>query len=382
MTRKVLFVDDDPKILSAFKRGLRKQFELHTAEGGLEGLNKLDADGPFAVVVSDQQMPGMDGVAFLKSVRSQSPLATRIMLTGNADQTTAMHAVNEGAIFRFLTKPCDTDRLGSAISEALRQYQLLAAEKELLEQTLAGSVKVLVDVLSANAPEVFQKTGRVREWAKLAAPKIKGVNGWELDMSVLLSKLGVALLPGALAAKLEAKKPLNEAETALVQNAPETARSLILNIPRLEPVADAIFYQNKGYDGSGFPESGPVGDEIPLTARVLKILLDLSAATALRIPGREVFDALEKRGREYDPKILAGIRSALLAVKQEDSEGTEDVRVQMLNPGDELITDIRTVEGQLLLAAGNELTEAMVKKIGQFHKLQGVKEPISIRRAA
>ena len=89
--------------------------------------------GPYAVVVSDMRMPGMDGVEFLAWARAQHPDTVRIMLTGNADQGTAMAAVNKGAIFRFLTKPCDPELFGQTLDQAVRQHQLLTAEQSLLD---------------------------------------------------------------------------------------------------------------------------------------------------------------------------------------------------------------------------------------------------------
>jgi len=105
MPNKVLLVDDETNVLQAYTRVLRRRFDLEVAQGGAEALESLARSGPFAVIVSDMRMPGMDGVELLAQVRERFPDTTRIMLTGNADQATAMAAVNLGAIFRFLTKP-------------------------------------------------------------------------------------------------------------------------------------------------------------------------------------------------------------------------------------------------------------------------------------
>lgn len=106
MGQRVLFVDDDVNILAAYKRQLRKDFDLEIAEGGLNGLEVIKEKGPFAVVVSDYKMPNMDGNQFLAQVKKIDPDISRIMITGFADLNMAMEAVNEGNIFRFLTKPC------------------------------------------------------------------------------------------------------------------------------------------------------------------------------------------------------------------------------------------------------------------------------------
>ena len=106
MTTRILCVDDDSNILLGYQRALRKQFQIEVALGGEEGLAAVRNQGPYAVIVADMRMPGMDGVELLAKVREIAPDTVRMMLTGNADQQTALEAVNQGHIFRFMTKPC------------------------------------------------------------------------------------------------------------------------------------------------------------------------------------------------------------------------------------------------------------------------------------
>uniref|UniRef100_I2PWJ7 histidine kinase n=1 Tax=Desulfovibrio sp. U5L TaxID=596152 RepID=I2PWJ7_9BACT len=136
---KVLFVDDDKAVLDALRRGLCRRYDVATALGPGEGLRVLAEAGPFAVVVSDLRMPGMDGVAFLQRAKELCPTAVTVMLTGHGDLTAAMGAVNEGRIFRFLTKPCPVPILSRALDAALEQYRLAAADKELLRMTLENA---------------------------------------------------------------------------------------------------------------------------------------------------------------------------------------------------------------------------------------------------
>src|SRR5829696_4359 len=138
MIGKILCVDDERNVLEAYQRSLRKEFHIEIATSGAEGLAAVESQGPYAVIVSDMRMPGMDGIRFLAKVKEKAPDSVRIMLTGNADQQTAIEAVNEGNIFRFLTKPCPPETLAKALSAGLQQYWLVVAEKELLEKTLSG----------------------------------------------------------------------------------------------------------------------------------------------------------------------------------------------------------------------------------------------------
>ncbi len=123
MEHRILFIDDDTNILDGFKRKLRKRFSIETAEGGEKGLDAVKRNGPFSVVVSDLKMPGMDGNRFLSQVKDLSPETARILLTGYADLRSAIEAINNGNIFRLLTKPCDTVDLIQALENGIEQYK-------------------------------------------------------------------------------------------------------------------------------------------------------------------------------------------------------------------------------------------------------------------
>ena len=190
MSEKILFVDDDPNLLAAYQRGLRKQFEIETAQGGEEAITRIKVAGPFAVLVSDLRMPGMDGVRLLGQIRQLAPDTVRILLTGNGDLEGAIAAVNEGNIFRFLTKPCAPDALATALGAALAQYRLVTSERDLLQNTLRGSVRVLIDVLALVNPAAFGRAQRVRRLARRLIAEIKLPSDWQLEIAVMLSQLG------------------------------------------------------------------------------------------------------------------------------------------------------------------------------------------------
>ena len=166
----------------AMRRQLRKRFEVVTANGGAEGLKTIaDGDG-FAVIVSDLRMPEMDGIKFLSHVRERFPDSVRIMLTGNADVESAIHAVNEGHLFRFLTKPCPPDQLIATLEAGIEQHRLITAEKELLEKTLKGSIKILTDILSLICPAAFGRASRVRRLARRVAAQLNVNKVWQVEI--------------------------------------------------------------------------------------------------------------------------------------------------------------------------------------------------------
>ena len=142
ISKKVLCVDDDPNVLDGLRRQLRHDYDLTTATDPDEVLDTLERDGPFAVVLADYGMPGMDGVTFLKKVRDRSPQTVPVILAGSADLEVAVSAVHEAHIFRFLRKPCDREVIRQTLDAALEQYRLVMSER-MLNAKLAGAVEQL-----------------------------------------------------------------------------------------------------------------------------------------------------------------------------------------------------------------------------------------------
>jgi DNA-binding NtrC family response regulator len=120
----VLCVDDDMPLLECMRLSLRKIASISVANSGRAGLDWIAEHGKPDVVISDMNMPGMDGIAFLSAVRELAPDTTRVLLTGQADLDSAVSAVNQGRIFRFLTKPCRREDLLEAVISSLERHRL------------------------------------------------------------------------------------------------------------------------------------------------------------------------------------------------------------------------------------------------------------------
>ncbi len=131
MTARVLLVDDDAKVLTGIRRQLHKRFDLHTALNGAEALRILACEGPFAVLMADMRMPGIDGIQLFEKVRQQFPDTVHIMLTGDSDPQTPVKAINEGHVFRFLAKPCTAEEVAKALNAGLAQHQSMTAQRQL-----------------------------------------------------------------------------------------------------------------------------------------------------------------------------------------------------------------------------------------------------------
>ncbi len=382
---KILLVDDEQNLLSGLRRQFRGRFNILTANNGPEALEKLKTDGPVAVVVSDMRMPGMDGVATLEAVAKESPMTLRIMLTGNADQDTAVRAINSGHIFRFFNKPCDAEQLGVGLDTGLQQYRLQTAERELLEYTLAGSVKLLNDVLALSNTTFAHRTTAMRGWAKKIAKRLGLSRGWELDLAVMLAPIGLIGVPADVLSKWQAGMALSVEERPLIENHPENARNLIVNIPRMENVAKAVHFQNKNFDGTGFPANAVAGNDIPVMARILRVLGAIAEMTDGHAPSKAIFEKLRERTGAFDPAILAAARECLEhrpGGGGQAGDVAEHLPISLLRPGLILLSDITNADGRLILSKGTELTEAQVQRLRGLRKTQTLSEPVQVVRHA
>lgn len=372
MTTKpcVLFVDDEPQVLESIAENLRRGFEVLTATSGAAGLEILRAHPDVAVIVSDMRMPQMNGATFLTHAREITPLAVRMLLTGQTDLASAITAVNQGQIFRFLTKPCSREDLRAALETGIEQHRLLRVERDLLEQTLRGSIKVLVDILAITAPHAFGRANRIKSRVLELAAQLAVTETWQLEIAALSSQLGYIVLSHELCEKVASGRPLDDAERAQVQKAPQMAAQLLANIPRLEPVRDILTHFTapppRRADATGTARL------VGLGAHLLKLAMDLDdieVATATH-------DPIPADPGPYDREVYA----AYLAVRTRhlETQNTREVPISALGAGMVLVEDIRLANGTLLVARGYEVTRSFIERVANF-PLGAIRGPVRIR---
>jgi response regulator RpfG family c-di-GMP phosphodiesterase len=381
MTPQILFVDDDAEILAGFQRSLRKEFKIDTAEGGRAALALIRSRSPYAVVISDMRMPGMNGVEFLTDLEKAAPDTVRIMLTGNADQKTARDAVNQGHIFRFLTKPCPPEELVQALRAGLRQYQLVTAERDVLERTLNGSARMLSDILATHDAVAFGQSQRLREYIRAFADHLKLKQTWDLELAAMLSQIGCVTIPQAVLSRSRANVPLSPAEADMVRRVPQIGHDLLSHIPRLESAAAVVLYQNKNFDGTGFPLDKIAGEEIPIGARILRVLQDLAAHELVKVSKVKALELMTQCAGRYDPRVLEAV-AAVFDVCWPGTTGAEapswPVGIKTLRVGWILAVEARTRDGVMIIPAGTQISPMLMEKLRNFAELGELDEPMLV----
>ena len=362
MNKRVLFVDDEPNVLSAVQRTLRGHFEVETCQDPTQAAGVLRASS-FAVLVSDMRMPGMNGVELLAEAKKVAPDTVRVMLTGNADQQTAIEAVNKGEIFRFLNKPTDPAVLRSVLELGVRQHQLITAEKELLERTLNGSLKVLAEILSIVKPEIFGRTDRLRAKAKEIAVRLGDIREWELDTAASLALLGCVGLSAEVLDKVLQGSALSAAQKMEYAAHPLLAADLVRNIPRMETIADTLLYQHKHFDGTGFPADQRRGEDLPIVARILHLVLAYDELKTQGWSDASIYENLRASKNRFDPRVLEAFGAC---IEGGGSSKVLKVSIKDIKDGMRIEEDVKTTTGILLVCHGQEVTPTVRQHLMKF----------------
>ena len=413
----LLFVDDEPGILSSLRRLFRPHgYRILVAESGALGLAELEKT-PVDLVISDMRMPEMDGATFLKAVRQRWPDTVRILLTGYADVTSTVAAINDGEIYHYVSKPWDDTEIVNTVREALERYRLKQENLRLtaltqsqneelkglnasLEQKVAErtaelrqalsfveqshgelkksfltSVQVfagLIELRSGPAGSRLAGHGRrVADMARNLAQRL-GMGDVEVQnimLAGLLHDVGKMGLPDDLLGK--AFNTLSQDQRALVMKHPVIGQNILIAIDKFKDAAILVRHHHESFDGNGYPDR-LAGISIPQGSRILAVVNDydsLQIGTLVQRPLRPE-EALafiaDNRGKRYDP---ATVDAFLKLISETRKSGPTELplRTMHLKPGMVVSRDLPHRDGYLLLAKGSVLTGDI---IGQLVKLE------------
>jgi CheY-like chemotaxis protein len=374
---KVLCVDDEKAVLDGLALNLRRRYDVLVAQSGADGLKLLEQSGPIAVVMSDMRMPGMDGAAFLARARQMQPDTVRLLLTGQADMNSAIAAINEGQIFRFLTKPCPPPTILAAIDAAAELNRLITSERVLLEQTLHGSIKALTDILAITNPISFGRATRIKQLVAELGAKLELRERWQLEVAAMLSQLGTIVLPPDTVEKVYAGQPLDAEEQKMVARAPAVTEQLVRNIPRLETVAEVLAAHLKPRRGSDALGNDPHKIQVELMAQCLRAAFDFDAHDSQGHSAAAALDTMRSRLDRYEPKVLDALAELRTGGDQSPRGGAREVFLSVLCVGMVFLDDVKTTSGMLLVARGFEVTQGFLERLRNL-KPGTVKEPLRV----
>jgi putative nucleotidyltransferase with HDIG domain len=394
----ILLVDDEAGILRACKRVLRRDgYTIFTTTDTDEAL-QLAREHEFAVVISDQRMPVMQGTELLEQIRQIQPACVRIILTGYADISAAIDAINKGAVWRFLSKPWDDSQLKSTIAHAVEQFTLIEEHRRLqvlteaqneqlkelnegleqrvkdrtrevtelsgrLDETLKGSLSVLAQLMEINSATIGNHSRRVADLARRIGVQM-GLDEDELrqlEVAGLLHDIGKLPLPGQILRK--EKSRLSKDELKTLQSHVTEGEAIVRAIPYLDDAANFIRHHHERFNGSGYPDALS-GNRIPLGARIVAVAdaFDKRLNSKDGFSAQTVADVLAAIGRRANEWFDKEVVIALAQVTDESHSSDNsleqflEVNVNDLKPGMILAQEVLTDSGALLIANDSMLT--------------------------
>ncbi len=415
----ILLVDDERSILSSLRRMLRPcGYKLHLANSGAEALTVLEQQ-PIDLIMSDMRMPEMSGAELLKQCLQTYPDVPRILLTGYSDLASAVSAVNEGQIFRYVNKPWIDDELKQVIAEAVDHRMLkrdrdrliaLTAEQnkklqgmneELearvkertakviesanmlreanasLERSYSASVTVFGSLLAARAKVSRDEVRAMVEEAQTVGEAL-GMTPSELEQlstACLLCDLGKLTLPDTLTNS--AYMTLAAADKPLYETHPVEADAALMALEPLEQAAKMIRAHRERLDGRGYPDKLS-GDDIPLGARILAVVKDFSSLVRGqllqdRLSAEEAKEfLLHNKNVRYDPAVVDLYVKHLASGKSAHGNADElKLTMENLRPGMVLTRDLVNGNGTMILSEGQALTAGLVAKLQRLYENTG-----------
>jgi len=284
--------------------------------------------------------------------------------------------VNEGHIFRFLNKPCSSDQLWASVEAGIEQHRLVTAEKVLLEQTLAGAVKMLVEILGIVSPAAYGRASRLQRYVEAMSAAIGVPHRWQLPLAAMVSQIGCVTLPKDTLSKIDAEQELSDEERRLYESHPEVGGTLLAAIPRLEDVAAIVAGQRR----PPAPDVRPT-DLRQWDTRSLGQLLMCAATEFDRqiLSGSSAPAALKALGGAC-PGVTPAMLNALGALSVTAKPTVRRmVGLKDLALGMTLDEDLVSAKGMRLVPGGQAVTTALLVRLRTIAGGVGVVEPFRVQ---
>jgi response regulator RpfG family c-di-GMP phosphodiesterase len=370
--QKILLVDDEPHILKSYARGLRKEFDMTTLTSPLEAIKLVEEhEQPFAVIVSDYNMPEMMGDVFLKTCHELSPDSVRVLLSGKTDIESIISCINEGHIFRFLLKPCGLPQMQQTLQESVRQFEILNTEKILFGQTLIATVQICVDFLTIHQPLVFTHVSKQKKQVELLCDQFDIQHKWRYTIAALLSHLGAVLLDSPKLLNILEKSKVTPDEQVFLNEMLKVSSKLISPIPKLELITDIILHHQTALDKLSKNPSLPIQQQAPLTIGC-QLLYCTSHFNRLQASGQDIKEIIKNMLQQ--PNVFhVDIVKGLIKLPNKTDSIKAKVKIGDLTETMTAAMNIYDDNNNLIIVEGQLLNDVCISKLQQLlreHNIQ------------
>lgn len=426
----ILLVDDESHVTDALRRVLHHQpYRVLTAQSGDQALELMEQH-TIDLVLSDARMPGMDGATLLGKIYERWPSCIRILLTGYADINATIKAINDGQIYRYLSKPWNNDELCLTIEQSLaykyaeqervrllkltqdqnqalldmnehlerrvqertielfNTAQLLKKANNKLERGYVTATEVFSSLINQRLPKSRQTNQEVIALIRAfcVAHDVTEKDARDLEMAAALYNIGkLTWRDEMIALPLEL---LGKEQRQLYRDYPAIGEQLLMALEHAKDAALMIRHHQERWDGAGYPD-GLQGDEIPWGARLIKMAVDTVEVQMGMIQKRqrtleEVLQSMENyAGRLYDPLLCSAFIEVASTMAREEAEGDESVlavQTGTLESGMITVKKLYSAAGTLLLGEGTVLTPRIIERLQEFERYENSSYMLHVQR--
>jgi len=381
----ILVVDDTPDNVLLLMGLLKGIFRVKVASNGAKALEVARSEDPPDLILLDVMMPDMDGYEVCRCLKANASThdIPILFLTAKGQPKDEARGFAVGGA-DYITKPFSPALVLARIRTHLEQRRLLSVEKSLLEKTLKGALTVILEMIASADSRASEWNQQLVELTEQVARNMGMREPWMVGLAAALSRIGTFTVPVHVLAKVKAKMILNSDERKAYGRVPEVGYRLLKAIPRLENVAEMVYYSQKNFNGGGFPADDRKGDGIPMGARILRVCLDfMTNGTAHKTPSQRVEEMLCNL-TFYDPEVVFALKRAVDEgfFSTGESEGdaeTRKIAIKDLMEGHVLDDSIETIDGQVLLRQGTVLRASHLEKLANFAMTGAIKGPFAVR---
>jgi ActR/RegA family two-component response regulator len=352
---KILFIDDDTALLRTIERNLCMDFDLAVAAGGQTALELIESHGPFSVIVVDMRMPGMDGIDTIKAAREIAPNAIYMMLTGNQDTATAVRAVNDGEVFRYMNKPCEVAEIKSCIVAAQTQFEVEDAERELRNDTFIGSIGIMTDIIELQALGLADASRITQTLCQLAS-NLGLTIGWEERLAARICFVGLPALSHRDRLNLRNLEPTAQEHTDAFARLCQATAKTSERLPRLGRIGKIMRHVPKvdGWLSVTQPENF-------VAATLLRVAIYWNFLTS---KGLQASTATQEM-KLLLPKLSDTVCRAMNGLDDfRDAHAATQVPVGKLAEGMVTFEDIINEVGAIVVSRGRRLTAPIIERLG------------------
>jgi DNA-binding NarL/FixJ family response regulator len=348
-----LFVDDDPMLLKAVQGQLGTKVTVHVALSPNAAEVILNENPEIEVIVSDMNMPEVNGAQFLEHIAADYPSIVRVMLTATPDQATTMAAINQAGVYRLIEKPASIDKLVTTVQTASAIYRDRKNAESQNQKSLAGSLQMLLTLLRRNSPALSELSGRV---AKLTEAVVAN---YPLDQPELVKLTSRFALVGLAASNREAAKKFATGARFNPELRAQVREGIILTAELLKSISgfhDSIPWLDSIY------QTGTCNDRIR-EGELIELIFELERRTQHASKRNALTKMLSEPHTESEYQALEAIQSTLLAGRV-----VQEVSLHELESGMVLAQPIVSRTDQCLLVEETELTEALIERLYNFSR--------------